>query len=135
MRLSTDIILLSQKLIVSFVFRLYSYLNWKNNPFESHLRTIEQSASELIRLQEQLKKGHTLSSNDQQRYSDYIDRLSEAAQKLAKLEEQKAESLDLAYPGKICVLHVQNSVLKLYFFYRSRLFRISRPFERYSKQN
>lgn len=79
---------------------LYSYLNWKSDPFDFHLKTIEQSASELVRLQEQMKMGQSLSITDQKRYSGFIEKLSEAAQKLAKLEEQKAENIDHAFTGK-----------------------------------
>lgn len=85
---------------LSFLFRPYSYLNWKSDPFVSHLKNIEQTASELIRLQEQMRRGQALSASDQKRYSNYIDKLTDAASKLAKLEEQKAESLLSAYTGK-----------------------------------
>lgn len=74
----------------------------KSETFGHQLQTIQNAASQLISLQGVLKKQHKLNSNDRKVYTENLTKLSQAAQKLAQMEEEVADmSLHTLFSGRI----------------------------------
>lgn len=67
--------------------------------FGQHLKTIQSAAHELIKLQEVLKKEKTMTDNERDLYTQNIEKISLAAQKLTQIEEEAAD-LTSIYAGK-----------------------------------
>lgn len=89
----------------NFPICLFNFLS-KRNSFNQHLKAIQNAAFYLVKLQDVLKKEHTLNPHERKMYSENIEKISKATEKLAQMEEDATDMLSL-YTGSY------NTIIKI----------------------